>query len=332
MLMRMFILGISLSLVGFLHPDKIIEEQSPIFPRHDAPDVRPLRWIPKAKAYRLKKVIDNKVIYDTLNRFTPYGFRSTGQENIRLQSSSSHLFLVGCSATFGHGVEDQETFAYRLGKRFVKTNVVNMGLRGAGPHDNYFFWRYFNYTEIFPQKRGVFIFTIIPDHLERWAKTWRYLSWAFHYSTDFKWDAAGRLVYQGTVSERWDFKFARLMKSNSLSYWFLRATSWYSDYQAHSASEDIIRVLAELKRQYLRQYPKGRFVVSWMSSPLIQELHEDQLFRDTLKKYEIEFWEPPINSATSWGVTIPGDGHPSASAHKNYAKFLTMNLARENLL
>lgn len=232
---------------------------NPKFPVIRVADRRPLVWIPKARKYRLRKINKGSTVYDNIINFNKHGFRVTESKGI---NQSKHLFLNGCSATFGQGLKDHESFPYLLSKELKSWNVVNMGLRGSRVQDHMYFWRAFNFPEIFPQTQGMMIYTLIPDHFERLVRSWRYLGWAFYFSTVFK-EQNSEFIYDGILADKWDYSWSRLMKKTQTSYyWWLRLSSYHSDYLLKNSESKMALMLLDLKRTYLKQYPKGKFVVT----------------------------------------------------------------------
>lgn len=80
-------------------------------------------------------------------------------------SDTNELVFLGCSITFGEGLQDNETMAYKTGKG-LSQNAVNLGLSGYGTQQAYsiFMNRYKG------KKDGVkrtFIYSFIPDHILR---------------------------------------------------------------------------------------------------------------------------------------------------------------------
>ncbi len=104
-------------------------------------DGRSVRWThetpitgygPKRPAHvRARFVKDGNVIYDVLYTINAAGRRVTPEQ----PAAPNLVAFFGCSYTFGEGLNDGETFAWKtaeaLGPRY---QVVNFGFSGYGPH------------------------------------------------------------------------------------------------------------------------------------------------------------------------------------------------------
>ena len=78
---------------------------------------------------------------------------------------SVEIIFMGCSFTFGTGVPDTATMAYKVGKQF-DYNSLNYGGSGFGTHQAYQIFKH-KYTQVPDKKKRVFVYTYIPDHLLR---------------------------------------------------------------------------------------------------------------------------------------------------------------------
>jgi hypothetical protein len=80
-------------------------------------------------------------------------------------AGDSELVFLGCSFTFGSGIDDTATLPYLAGK-FGNIPSVNMGGSGWGTHHVYQLFTH-KYTNIPDNKKRVFIYSFIPDHVVR---------------------------------------------------------------------------------------------------------------------------------------------------------------------
>ena len=119
-----------------------------------------------------KKDAKGNVIYDMHYSIIPdSGFnqlpinhRKAYQLKDPTRDSVEFVFL-GCSFTFGTGVADTATMAYRTGAAF-NYNSVNLGGSGFGTHKAYQIFKN-KFQNIPDRKKRVFVYTFIPDHLLR---------------------------------------------------------------------------------------------------------------------------------------------------------------------
>lgn len=77
-----------------------------------------------------------------INEATPYQV-THGTDSLRvsslgdLVSSQAQIFLMGCSYTYGMGVDDSLTFAYKLQEKFPQYRFRNFGVPGYGNVQSY---------------------------------------------------------------------------------------------------------------------------------------------------------------------------------------------------
>ena len=84
---------------------------------------------PVPVAHRIMKF--DRVLFDVRYRFDTHGRRVTPTSDAKPQAE---LLLFGCSYTFGHGLEDRETWPWQLGKLLgTEWRLSNYAYNGFGP-------------------------------------------------------------------------------------------------------------------------------------------------------------------------------------------------------
>lgn len=272
----------------------------------------------------IRKSDDQGKVFEFVTQHNSYGFRVTGK-TVSASAPETHLFLSGCSWTYGTGIAGDKTFAAHLEAGLPRSRVVNMAARGGSPAEALYLWRNFNWPEVYPEPKGLLIFTLIHAHIERLKRTWRYLSWAQPSTPVF--DEA--LAESRPLREFYDYKWAKFVKGLGLDYVWLRGTAHFSTTTPQEFSELMVRYLRAVKAEYLKRYPAGRFVVAWMKP---EEAHftdeELRSFKLALEEARIEHWQPvkPLSSKSE-DYGIPRDGHPSELAHEEYAEFILRKMS-----
>jgi len=119
-----------------------------------------------------KKAANGALIYDAHYSIIPdSGFNSlpinhrAGYHVSDAARDSVEFVFLGCSFTFGTGVPDTASMAYRVGAAF-DYNSLNYGGSGFGTHQVYQIYKN-KYSTVPDKKKRVFIYTFIPDHLLR---------------------------------------------------------------------------------------------------------------------------------------------------------------------
>jgi hypothetical protein len=107
----------------------------------------------------------NRVVFDV-----NYQMDSNGTRNVPGQILDVHkknILLIGCSLTFGTGVNDNETTAYHLKQKMPNYNIYNLGLPGGGLSDILDDITKGNRLKFLSKKGGAVVYYFIYDHFER---------------------------------------------------------------------------------------------------------------------------------------------------------------------
>lgn len=80
---------------------------------------------------------------------------------------------MGCSYTDGFGLEENQTFSYKL-SNYTNRTVYNFGQSGTGIQNLYYLLSDENFVKSNPKNTEYMIFTLIPDHFPR---LYRYRIW-----------------------------------------------------------------------------------------------------------------------------------------------------------
>jgi len=325
----LLILALSLpALRGIAGDVRGIEKQAPRLPTFRGEDPRPVgAWRFGWKQDHMFRLRDEKPLYSVKLRRDAFGFRQIPAYGLGANKFQQHLFFLGCSYTFGEGVEDEETFSAQLAAELPDHRVVSMARSGASPFDWLYLWRSFNWTEVFPETRGRMVVVLIKDHISRLSLSWKYLSWGnpdapIYVRRRDDW------VFDGINSDRWSYRWIHWLKRRGLEYYWLRGAAHFEDEDAPAGTHELISLLKHLRAEYLRQYPQGEFVVTWM--PLESPFHTltaQAEFKKLLGSEGLLFWDADTVPDGDWEVRrIRGDGHPTAIAHKDMSDYVAAKI------
>lgn len=248
-----------------------------------------------------------------------YDIRITHQS--KSDKKSQHLILSGCSFIFGDLVNDEETVASQVGQLIPGYDVVNLGRSGSSVLESVFLWSRYDVRALNFPPQGIHVFTMIDAHFERIVHTWRVLDWMREERPVYRVEA-GQVIGPSQLSQSFKYRFMGWIKEQGLSVWWLRFTHWFRDFELMGVNEAMALYLLELKNAYLKQYPQGRFVVTYF-------LHTNETAAALvphLKRLGIEYWEPPSPKGHHEMYRIPNDGHPSPLAYKEQAEFLAQKI------
>lgn len=277
-------------------------------------------WYDNIQAYRIDlRDETGKVFFSNVHTHTEYGFRTTVAPASK-KPKTRHLFMSGCSFTYGDMVPDDKTTPSQLAQALPEWSVHNLGRSGTSPFDSYYLWSQFDLRALKVPEEGMLIYTLIDDQFERIVPTWKTLSWSRN-ALLFPDEGAGfgrPYSLAEITAKKWTLWLA---KQGLLAPW-LRLTSWIDDYVLGSDANyrKMLKILREMKRSYLEQFPKGRFVVTFffrgMYAPKMVKLLEEE---------GIEYWEP-IDRYLTPDESVPRDPHPSAQAHRLQAELLLKHI------
>lgn len=319
---------------------KILKYQKPIdydYPEFSLPNIDNIGTFNEEVLY--KKVINNEVIYEHVAHHNNYGFRVF--LDLPKSQKDKHIIISGCSFSYGQGLEDQKTFSYKLAKKLPQFEIYNMGLLGGRIADQVYTWRVYDMKKYISQDNGIFIYTLIHDHLHRTNNDFTYLSWAKPQTPDYKF-IDDDLFLEGSIEDNSKYSWIQFLKRNNLEIYWLRLVSHFRNFNKKGQISRLATELNILKKEYLKSFPNGRFVVSEIFPfPLLENKEDLQYLKSLLEKYNIEIWEnndeesyPPVNNIYSkftpervyTNYEIVNDGHPNELANDYYTEFLLKKL------
>lgn len=167
---------------------------------------------------RATKRYGPRVAYDVVYTVGANGLR-LGPPDAGAAASACVLFF-GCSYTYGEGVNDAETTAYRVGVLSQgRARTYNFGFHGYGPHQMLAILERGNPRASTDCQPTHVIYQAIPDHVRRVAG----LPSFDRHGPRYRLDAAGRPIWAGhfdddpTFAERWKgtFLLEQLRKSRT---------------------------------------------------------------------------------------------------------------------
>lgn len=253
-------------------------------------------------------------------------------------SDSAELVFLGCSITYGEGIHDQETFAYKTGE-LCNTSSSNYGFSGYGTHQAYNIYlnKYNNFSD---QKHRTFIYSFIPDHILR-AKCiypWNVNDPYFELVKD-------SVVLKGVASENSGYAKAHkitryLSLFNALSFITDIETSIVAGKAARELQPGdydlVFRMISSIQRSILAKNDKLIFIYwdkyKWKEADDAKVLNRDLIEQkiDNLRKEGVMV----IKASEAFDINNPdyfisGDGHPTAEANRLLAALLEKKINKK---
>lgn len=262
---------------------------------------------------RLQRFQGNRELFDVRATSTADGLRITPRAGKARQS----IVFLGCSYTFGHGINDEQTFAYLTGERLRDSYATyNFGFSGDGPNNFLNRIRDGDFERVVKQPPKLFILSTMQDHVRRVAG-WRLDSYR-NRDPMYKLDAQGKLFLAGRFSERGEAE---------------RRALWFSEilpifYPGKKDLDLYTELLKATREEIARRYPDARFVVVYWPVPhkVGRAIHahiEEALLGSGLEVHT----SSEFLSGDPWQYVIDRDDiHPNALAHKRMADYVVDRL------
>ena len=235
-----------------------------------------------------------------------------------------HLTTLGCSFTWGQGVNDGETLASQLAGQLQDRRVYNLGISGAGPNDLLAREEQLGLFGELAEQRGDAVYLFIGDHVRRangamsvvgqWAAGSAYMEEV----------SPGRFQFAGPWREAFPFRtrfFHRL--ANRQATRFFRF-DWPPVDRA--AVERTARMLSDLRRVYrVRTDTRNGFTVVIFETSGVDRA----MLRAALDQSRIPYLDYSSidwSRVTGEAATYALDGHPRAPTYAALAQALVEDL------
>lgn len=276
---------------------------------------------PSTHGRRIIRELDGRLVYDSIYSIDQYG-RRMHSETTR-KSCKKFIALFGCSFTFGHALDDDETVGYYLNtqseERFC---VYNYGTPGAGTNHVAAIIKNTVFEDQIPAKKGTFIYLFMDEHIRR--------SVGLHPGTPhqrkspyFEKNQKGEMVNTGSINQRRAF--------------FLSVLSYFEKYFGDNILKDrefpvrsasdinyVCDLLIEAKKKVKLSNAENSFIVY-----LHSYFPTDAGILSCLKTNKIEYIEGQ-NIEYRKNYIISGEEHPNANWNKRIANEINEYLIIKN--
>lgn len=259
---------------------------------------------------RSRAVRDGVVLYDVAYTIGKDGWRIT----YPAPDAETAVVFFGCSFTLGEGLQDDENFAYLVGKLSGgKYRVFNYGLSGYGPHHMLALIQH-GLPDLAGYKHIAAFHVAIRGHQRRTAGLSPWDKDGPRYFLE-----NGAVVRRGTFADNPPFFWEGPLETwLSHSYTFMGLREQLTEvlgplktFQERMALTEA--VIAESARDFRRQFPEASFeVLAW--PPDTAGMLTSALEKQGVSVIDVEKWLPEYTDDPEQ-YTIPGDGHPNAKAN-----------------
>jgi len=260
----------------------------------------------------------DQLIYSASYHTDADSFRVTPVANLAGRECAA-VFL-GCSITFGMGVDDPETLPAQFAEIATGYRPINAGFPGYGPQQVWLQLSDAAFLAKIPGERGIVIYTHIDDHLNRLAGTPAVLS-GWDYPLPWLLEEEGTIQWRGTFADRDPLQYYLYRYGGRLHiYRFLanrfRHTAPVAD--MNSGSENFIaHVIEDAAAQLASQRPAFQLYVLLMpgSRSRLPELLQASEVKCLDYSRLLEGTEIPMEELWYRDSPNGGWGHPRAKLY-----------------
>ena len=202
-----------------------------------------------------KKTIDSNVI----NTIDSFSRRITYRQN----AATKHLIVLGCSYTYGQGLNDRESFPYIISERSHDYQAYNYALPGYGAHQIVSIFDKPIEQEI-EQDTGVLIYFFIDHHLNRLIRDLTTIRYNF-YTPYYKLDKNNELINYGFYYKYRPLYTRFVLGLATYPRIISAAIKLEQKYRNLNTTENyklLAKVVAASKTAYLEKFPNGRYYVA----------------------------------------------------------------------
>jgi hypothetical protein len=166
--------------------------------------------------------------------------------------------VTGCSFAFGYGLKEDQTLAFYLDS-ILGYRGYNYGVSGHGTQQTLALLQSRDLRAEFEEANGLMVHLFIDEHIKRLIGSRRLIKlWASNYP--YYHLRGDKLVREGSfwTGRHITSRFYRIISQSAFIDLFDIDIPWYTS----DAHVQLFRaVLKKSKREFLRQFPEGRFVV-----------------------------------------------------------------------
>ncbi len=283
--------------------------------------------LPANKKMNYVETANNEVVYNNYFETDSSGFRITPYPAENETIRDKYALFLGCSFTFGQGVDNNQTTSYFFQEKNKEYKSYNLGICAYGPHQMLARFQEGKLQNLVKQKEGIAIYTYIPDHINRAVAG----SHSFFYMEGnapyFK-EKNGQMVRYKLFRDRKYFPklfYNVIVNSNFFQYFKIRYPFKYSK----SDYEFMADILAESSKLYQQQFKNDNFYV------LFYPTKEDHsIILNRLKEKHVQVLDySKLFDADQPQFHFNHDAHPSALANQIIIKQVVkdLNLTKTDL-
>ena len=244
-------------------------------------------------------------------------------------TGDKNILFLGCSFTFGQGVENEQTFPYLVGQK-LGVRTYNAGIPGSSPSIILKSLRDKTIPGEISGRETTVILTIIPEHLERITASIAYFrenSHTFH-THPYAYLEDGKIVLKDNFPDDTSFKKKLPFYLSRLN--FPKALGIEFPVSHEESYLLMAEILKEIERELRKNYPQIKnFMVSFFptgNARVINRTLRDVFIKEKLNVLDFTFLNGPTLFEEDFYLKY--DGHPSPITYELYSDLLIHELKR----
>lgn len=278
------------------------------------------------KIIELKSIPEGKILYSVRYKINEFGRKKTGYEN--RDGANENFLFVGCSFTFGDGIESEFAFPSRFGY-YSSENAYNLGVGGGSQLHHLKFLANSKYNDFYKLRNNLpstVVYTFIDDHMRRINGTTVYLPNNYMFLNDrYYYIENDKLKFDTTFNDR-IFTKARFYKNlgkSSLIKLIGIELPIFGDYHFNLYVQTLVKMKEELKKKIPNM---NKFIFVFYPDATL--FHKQLL--NHLKKYDdieiLDYSFLRLESLMKNRNLLRLDPHPSKETHDLIGYLLSREL------
>ncbi len=269
-----------------------------------------------------KKIFLDTLIYNMAYHLDDHGHRVTPDS---LSTNKKFAAFLGCSFTFGDGLNDDETIPFYFSKNTKTFKGYNFGYSGYGPNQALIKLQHDSLNKIISQKDGICFYIFIHDHINRTIGSMSNFMINKGKAPCFEIEDEN-LVYKGLFKDAHPQRssiYKRMGENGFCRYFNIGHPFKLGDKHFELTG----RVLEEVSKEFQKKFSNDKFYVVMYPSINQKDYEADEKIIEYLKKKKIKYLDyRKLFNPTAKGYNIPHDGHPTAFANDVLTKQIIKDL------
>jgi hypothetical protein len=251
---------------------------------------------------------------------------------------TAQIAFLGCSFTWGSGVDDRQTFSSLVAEAIPTARVLNLGIRGGAPND------FIDDLRENPKRlakgeisRGVVVLTLIADHIERALCKTRCYTEPVPFKGSipqgpFRLDKTRYVLKDGQLVSEGAFRGegALLTQIKKLVFKSRILTKIYYDYSGYPHEDELylFAKMVEQIRDLVFQRTGYDFVVAFFPDTESRSALKILKIFDSLQIPYFDYSRLRFDETLGHRAFFAIDRHPTALGHAAYANLLLGDLKK----